>query len=258
MSDSVGTTTSSDQPGWRAGAVAPVAALGVAAGITGYAAAWLRQRQRRRSDTTWAGVSDNHQSVGIAASGYTSQGVPQGVSPSAAGSGAHQEDAPVVHVVDLKRAVVRRPGLAIALTAVVVAVVTWAVTVLVAAPGPNDPTPMTPPPAKLADLMPRTDPMPLADRSTLIPMSEGGESSGRCTADGVCTGQVFTMDLGGDGPWVVTGVGYRPLEVLPGRRVTRIRWELRDTDLRSDRDTVAFTQTSDAPDPDLLVTYARV
>lgn len=102
-------------------------------------------------------------------------------------------------------------------------------------------------------------PEPKIEHSARIPMSEGGESSGRCTADGVCTGQVFTMDLGGDGPWVVTSVGYRPLEVLPGRRVTRLRWQLRDTDhLRSDRDTVEFTQTFDAPDPDMLVTYARV
>ncbi|WP_232530531.1 hypothetical protein [Mycobacterium intracellulare] len=100
--------------------------------------------------------------------------------------------------------------------------------------------------------------MPLIERSTRIPMSDGGESTGRCTADGVCTGHVFNMDLGGDSPWVVTGVGYRPLEILPGRRVTRLRWELRDTELRSDRDTVAFTQTSDAPDPDMSVTYARV
>lgn len=102
-------------------------------------------------------------------------------------------------------------------------------------------------------------PEPQIERSARIPMSEGGESSGRCTADGVCSGQMFAMDLGGDGPWVVTSVGYRPLEVLPGRRVTRLRWQLVDTDhLRPGRDTVEFTQTSNAPDPDMLVSYARV
>ncbi|WP_245008815.1 hypothetical protein [Mycolicibacterium farcinogenes] len=103
-----------------------------------------------------------------------------------------------------------------------------------------------------------TLPEPQGQRSALIPMSEGGESSGRCTAGGVCSGEVFAMDLGSDGPWVVTSVGYRPLEVLPGRRVTRLRWELRDTDVRSDRDTVEFTQTSDAPKPGMEVTFARV
>lgn len=102
-------------------------------------------------------------------------------------------------------------------------------------------------------------PEPHIERSARIPMSEGGESSGHCTADGVCSGQMFAMDLGGDGPWVVTSVGYRPLEVLPGRRVTRLRWQLVDTDhLRPGRDTVEFTQTSNASDPDMLVSYARV
>lgn len=255
MSNPVSITASSNQPRRRADVVTPVAVVGVAAGITGYAAA--RMRQRRRTDVP-QGVSDKAHSAPIAGSrALTSPVMPQGYTDSGTGTDTRQEDA-AVHRVDLKQAVVRRPGVVVALTAVVVAVVTWAVTVLATGPGSNDPTPISPPPAKLADPMPKTDPMPLIERSTRIPMSDGGESTGRCTADGVCTGHVFNMDLGGDSPWVVTGVGYRPLEILPGRRVTRLRWELRDTELRSDRDTVAFTQTSDAPDPDMSVTYARV
>ena len=92
----------------------------------------------------------------------------------------------------------------------------------------------TPDPGVRTPAYTAASPAPQSERATRIPMSEGGESSGRCTADGVC-GEVFTMDLGGDGPWVVTGVGYRPLEVLPGRRVTRLRWELHDTDARPRR-----------------------
>ncbi|MCA2338412.1 hypothetical protein JF776_23475 [Mycobacterium avium] len=233
-----------------------MAALGVAAGITGYAAAWLRQRQH--TGTTRAGVPDNHHSVDIANEDSSHAG-PQGRTRSAAGTGTHREDA-ATHVVDLKRVVVRRPGLAIAVTAVIVAVATAAVVILIIAPRP--------PRDSLADLPPRvvapapaqppaTPVDPLIEHDTLIPMSGSGESGRACTADRVlCTGAVFTMNLGGDGPWVVTRVGYRPLEVLPGRRVTRLRWELQDTDQFPGRARV-FTQTDDAPG-DGTITYAHL
>ncbi len=70
MSDPVSTTPASNQPRLRADAVASVAALvGVAAGITGYAAAWLRHRQQRHTVTTSTGVPDNHHIIDRAATG---------------------------------------------------------------------------------------------------------------------------------------------------------------------------------------------
>lgn len=254
MSNPVSTTMSSHQPRWRADVIAPVAALGVAAAITGYATAWLRHRQQQRHTViTRAVVSDNRHSADIAADRDKSQPVLPGISPLATGTGEYQEGTSVVRAVDLKRAVARRPGLAVAVIAAVAAIVIWAVAVLVTAHGPNDSTPAAPS-AKPADPMP-AEADPMMKRSMLIPISEGDAIAGSCTADGVCTDKVFTMKLGGGGPWVVTRVGYRPLEILPGRRVTRLRWELRDTDMRSDLGTVVFTQSGEVPDPDGLVTY---
>ncbi|WP_255251224.1 hypothetical protein [Mycobacterium avium] len=95
---------------------------------------------------------------------------------------------------------------------------------------------------------------PLAEPSRLIPMSSAGEErSGRCTADGVCSGQLLTMELGGDGPWVVTQVGFRPLELVPGRRVTRVRWELHSMD----GGVVQFPQTADTSGHNIAVVHLR-
>ncbi|SKQ85072.1 Uncharacterised protein [Mycobacteroides abscessus subsp. massiliense] len=155
-------------------------------------------------------------------------------------------------VLDLKHVVTQRPALTVVVTAVIVAALTTAVVMFATAPGLHDSTPTAPsitmPPAKPTD--------PVIARSARIPMSQGAESSGYCTAHGACTGDVFTMDLAGHGPWMVTRVGYRPGDILPGRRVTHLRWELRDTDQRSDRDTVAFDQIGDAHDADVI--YVRL
>lgn len=229
MPDPVGTTAWNRQSRRGVGAVS-MAALGVAAGITGYAAAGLCQQRRQHTDTTGAAAPDNHRSVDTAVSGEANQAVLQGFTPSTAGPDPHQTDAPVVHLVDLKRAVVRRPGLAIALTALVVATVTWAITVLATTPGPHNSAGTAP--AYPASPAQPADPPPGTQQSggELIPMIGGHElSGGMCTDHGPCSDHVFAMELGGDGPWVVTTLGFRPLELVPGRRVTRMRWELHNT-----------------------------
>lgn len=205
-------------------------AIGLAAAAAGSTtAAWLRHRQR--TERPGEPIHGDR-------SGPTeNQSIPMGAATSPA-------------VLDLKRAVTQRPALAVVVTAVVVAVFTAAVVMAATAPGPHDSTPTAPsitmPPAEPAD--------PLIER---IPISEGAESSGYCTADGVCTGEVFTLDLAGRGPWMITRVGFRPGEILPGRLVTHLRWELRDTDRRSDRDTVAIDQTGDALDADVIYAHLR-
>ena len=154
-------------------------------------------------------------------------------------------------VLDLKHAVTQRPGLALATTAIVAAVLTAAAIILPTITPPGAGESVAAPRAHIVDMPPPAkdaDPIPMIYRDAPIPMmSDGRETAGSCTADGVCTGKVLTIEFGGDRPWMVTRVAYRPLEFLPGRRVTRLRWELHDVDQRSGRDTVVFSQTDDSP-----------
>ncbi|MUL61214.1 hypothetical protein B5P44_01270 [Mycobacterium sp. CBMA 213] len=68
----------------------------------------------------------------------------------------------------------------------------------------------------------------------LIPAAQGEEPR----RDWQLDGQRFEMVFGK--PWLVTQVGFRPLELVPGRRVTKLRWELNDPDR------TVFLQDADA------------
>lgn len=208
-------------------------AIGLAATLAGSATtAWYRHR---------AHTAD---SVRIDASEPTHRDCPEPNSqPTLAGADRN--------VLDLKHAVTQRPGPALAATAIVAVVLTAAAIILPTITPPGAGESVAAPPARVVDMPPPAkdaDPMPMIYRDAPIAMmSEGGETAGSCTADGACTGKVLTIEFGGDRPWMVTRVAYRPLEFLPGRRVTRLRWELHDVDQRSGRDTVVFSQTDDSP-----------
>lgn len=227
MSNPVNTTnTASNQSRWRAGVLA--AGLSVAAGITGYTAARLRHRPHRHTDTSPAGMPDNSHGLDIEVAGGRRgdrrRDVPQRRTPSDAESATE----------DLKRAVGRRPGLAIALTSAVVAVVTAVIVIFAVTPAPDDtmvadlsrgaplpvlPAPTIQPPISVSDSV-------FAPAARRIPAAESGEA---CRDD--CPGKAglrFTLDFGE--PWFVTHVEYRPLELVPGRRVTKLRWELHDAE----------------------------
>ncbi|WP_162625531.1 hypothetical protein [Mycolicibacterium llatzerense] len=68
----------------------------------------------------------------------------------------------------------------------------------------------------------------------LIPAAQGEEP-----CRDTCAGQRFDLVFGR--PWLVTQVGFRPLELIPGRRVTKLRWELNDPDR------TVFLQGADDP-----------
>lgn len=207
-----------------AGVAVPAAAFGMLTGIAGYAAARLSRRYHHADTTT-------------PPAGNPIPATPQ-LSSADLETGTHPHA--TAHVLNLNAAIARRPGLAIAITAIVMAAVTAAAVVLLTGPGPR---------GTLADLPPRVveslpaKPSPPEDSpAQLIPAAESGE----VMCPGCHTGQRFTLEF--YSPWLVTQVGFRPLELVPGQRVTKVRWELHDPGRRTEGGALIFTQTEDAGD----------
>lgn len=227
MSNPVSITPSNSHPGRRVTVAAPMTVLAAAAGITGYAVACLRQ-QRRHMPHTLAGGDER-----ISAP----PGLPPSPVTSPADTGTHHGTDPSPPVAGhLERAIARRPRLAIAATALIVAVVTATVgTLFLTPPEPRNPIADTPHRvAPLPETPAPTDPL----LAQLIPAAESGEA---CRDDcGDRTGQRFTLEF--FAPWVVTEVGFRSLDLVPGRRVTKLRWELNDPEL------TVFPQYEDSTD----------
>ena len=227
-----------------------MAVVGITAGVAGFTVAWLSHRQQRHVEATHCGLPSGSSGVGDVADNpaSTSRVVPSPPTLAAADNGVPRHGVAAQRM-SLKDEVARRPGAALAVTAVVVAVATVAGTVLVTAPGADESTSIAPP---RSTSMPHAGPVDLLiEPSSLVPMHGIEAVAGSCTADGVCTSRQFTMELEGNSSWQVTGVGFRPLEVIPGRRVTRLRWELHG------RDTVVFFQDEDSAD-EHAITYTPV
>lgn len=216
MSNPASAGRSGRESRWWAALVAAVAALGVVTGIAGCVAAWQRRRPM-----TGASASGNQL---ICTAKDALQAAPQGLSPS----GANADENHAAHVLDLNAAIARRPVRAVSVTAIIAVVVTGAVVVLATAESPRD---------SIVDMFrvagSPTDQLPAQS----IPAAESGEACRNC---GNRAGQQFTLDFGE--PWVVTQVGFRPLELVSGRRVTKLRWELYDPER------TVFSQYEDAAD----------
>ena len=142
------------------------------------------------------------------------------------------------------------------MTALVVAVVTAAIVVLTPAPRSTDSTPTAP--SATAPSFDTPSRSSVRATSRPIPMNWGDESFADCPAEGPCSGQMFTLNLGGDGPWMVTEVSYRPFEILPDRRVTRVRWEFHVLGQSEGRDTVSRSLAQDASNPDAMLTHLHL
>lgn len=221
---------SSTDSRWLTAIAAPVAG-GAVAGVAA-ATLLLLRRSRRSGDPVRAGSSE-----GAARTAGADLAATTGVAHQPISSPLNEPvdaEGVATQSFDLKRAVAQRPGVSIAITAVVVAVLTAATVVLTI--GSVQPTNVSQPahvtPA-LIEPKPNTQP-----RQQRIPAASSAEACRDCPDK---TGQRFTLEF--SGPWMVTQVGFRPLELVPGRRVTKLRWELNS----AGRDTSSISQTEDSP-----------
>lgn len=224
------------QRGLLAAAPVSVMALGAVAVIAGATVVSLRQ-QRKHVVFANCVAPIRHQRADTANLNEISCSVPQSHAISAWIEGRHSDSR---RRFNLKRVLAPQPVLAMAAAAIVVALASAAVAVFVAAAGNRGPTATVP----WAAPVPAMPSPPEQSPAQLIPAAQGGEA---CLDDCVsAAGQRFTLDFGK--PWLVTQLGFRPLELVPGRRVTRVRWELRDPGHKAEGGAFRFTQTEDAGD----------
>lgn len=233
---------SSTDSRWLTAIAAPVAG-GAAAGVAA-ATLLLLRRSRRSVDPARAASSEGPARPAGADLAATTDIARQPISSPLNESA--DADGAATGSFDLKHAVAQRPGVSIAITAVVVAVLTAAAVVLTI--GSVQPTNASQP-SRLAPTLiePKSDAQP---HLQLIPAASSAEACRDCPDK---TGQRFTLEF--SGPWMVSQVGFRPLELVPGRRVTKLRWELNS----AGRDTSSFSQTEDSPGDghDLTWTHLR-
>ncbi len=221
---------SSTDSRWLTAIAAPVAG-GAVAGVAAATLLLLRRSRRSGDPVRAAGSEGPARTAGAdlaATTGVAHQPISSPLDEPVDAEGVATQS------FDLKRAVAQRPGVSIAITAVVVAVLTAATVVLTI--GSVQPMNVSQPahvaPA-LIEPKPNTQP-----RQQRIPAASSAEVCRDCPDK---TGQRFTLEF--SGPWMVTQVGFRPLELVPGRRVTKLRWELNS----AGRDTSSISQTEDSP-----------
>lgn len=207
-------------------AAAPLA-VGAIVGIAGWEWAAGRRADRRQlphTDAAPAGTPATGQQTELVPGVH---GEPHGLTPTAGGTTIDKNAS--AHRVKIAAAIARRPRPTLAVAALVV--VAGISPIVMFADRADRPAPVMP--------SPTTSAAPAFPPAQMIPAAMGADM---CRDD--CVGQRFTMEFGK--PWLVSQVGFRPLELVPGRRVTRVRWELLDPERKTDGGAYSFTQNEDS------------
>lgn len=192
-----------------------VAVLGVLVGIAGWATGLLHRRRQRTASASPDMQSRTRDSTPDSEAFHC---VPQGITPTSDATSGRRAAA---NQVDIKAAITRHPGLTLAVAVYVVATLTAPVVILdtlADRPSHAAPQPSRTSPRGAGEFQAQEFGSP----AQLIPAAV--DSGAACGQD--CGGQRFTMVFGE--PWQVTGLGFRPLQLISGRRVTKVRWELND------------------------------
>ncbi len=220
--DAVGASLPRSERGRRVLWAVAAIAVGAIAAIARWGRAAMRTQREQvphtdaMSTTVPARVQTDRRPCESAIAAVALNEAPQGLSSASNPTGSrHGETDPGVGVV---AAIARRPRLAAAAGASIVVLGVSSIIMFGTLAGQPAST---------------TESGAAGTSAQLIPAAQ---SEGPCRD--VCPGERFDLFFGNR--WLVTQVGFRPLELIPGRRVTKLRWELNDPDR------TVFLQDADA------------